>query len=64
MLLETALGERYGVSRTPLREVIIERSARGFRVRTTEEILAIYEARISLESTAADLPRDRVRLRR
>jgi DNA-binding GntR family transcriptional regulator len=69
ILLETALGQRYGVSRTPMREALgrlaqdgfIERSARGFqvRVRSPEEILAIYETRISLESTAAALAAQR-----
>ncbi|RKN12517.1 GntR family transcriptional regulator [Streptomyces radicis] len=69
VLLETVLGERYGVSRTPVREALgrlaqdgfIERSARGFLVRrrSPEEILSIYEARISLESTAAALAAER-----
>lgn len=64
-LLETALSTQYGVSRTPVREALvrlaqdglIERSARGFMVRTRspEEILEIYEARIALESTSAAL---------
>jgi DNA-binding GntR family transcriptional regulator len=65
VLLETVLGERYGVSRTPMREALarlaqdgfIERSAKGFvvRVRTPEEIMEIYETRIILESSAAAL---------
>jgi len=64
-LLETALSAEYGVSRTPMREALhrlaqdglIERSTRGFRVRvrTPEEIVDIYDARTSLESTAAGL---------
>jgi DNA-binding GntR family transcriptional regulator len=68
-LYETALSSVYGVSRTPMREALarlaqdrlIERSARGFvvRRRSPEEILAIYEARISLESTAAALAAER-----
>ncbi|MEU7768512.1 GntR family transcriptional regulator [Nocardia sp. NPDC049190] len=69
VLLETALGKIYGVSRTPMREALarlaqdrlIERSARGFvvRERSPEEILAIYEARIPLETTAAALAAER-----
>ncbi|RAJ68759.1 GntR family transcriptional regulator [Streptomyces sp. Amel2xB2] len=69
VLLETALSERYGVSRTPVREALgrlqqdgfIERTSRGFLVRrrTPEEILSIYEARISLESTGAGLAAER-----
>ena len=69
MLFETALGTVYGVSRTPMREALarlaqdrlIDRSSRGFvvRRRSPEEILAIYEARISLESTAAALAAER-----
>ncbi|MFI6348206.1 GntR family transcriptional regulator [Streptomyces sp. NPDC050560] len=69
VLLETVLSERYGVSRTPVREALgrlaqdgfIDRGSRGFvvRHRGPEEILAIYEARISLESTAAALAAER-----
>lgn len=69
VLLETALGKMYGVSRTPMREALarlahdrlIERSARGFvvRERSPEEIEAIYEARIPLETTAAVLAAER-----
>lgn len=65
VLLETALSAQYGVSRTPMREALnrlaqdglIERSTRGFRVRvrTPEEIVDIYEARIALESACAGL---------
>ena len=65
MLLETTLSAQYGVSRTPMREALgrlaqdgmIERLARGFRVRarTPEEIIDIYDARIALESTCAGL---------
>jgi DNA-binding GntR family transcriptional regulator len=65
VLLETVLSVEYGVSRTPMREALhrlaqdglIERSTRGFRVRvrTPEEIVDIYDARISLESTCAGL---------
>ncbi len=63
VLLETALAERYGVSRTPMREALgrlaqdgyIERSGRGFtvRVRTPEEIMNLYDTRIVLESDLA-----------
>ena len=62
-LVELTVAERYGTSRTPVREALrrleqdglVERGDRGMRVRTRspEEILEIYEARISLEATAA-----------
>ncbi|MGP4015657.1 GntR family transcriptional regulator [Saccharopolyspora sp. 5N708] len=62
-LVELALADRYGTSRTPVREALrrleqdglVERGDRGMRVRTRspEEILEIYEVRISLEATAA-----------
>jgi DNA-binding GntR family transcriptional regulator len=62
-LVELVLAERYGISRTPVREALrrleqdglVERGDRGMRVRTRspEEILEIYEARIALETTAA-----------
>ena len=62
-LVEIALAERYGTSRTPIREALrrleqdglVERGDRGMRVRTRspEEILEIYEVRIALEATAA-----------
>lgn len=62
-LLETTLAARYGVSRTPVREALvalqqdglIERMKDGFRVRTgtAEDVIEIYEARISLESAGA-----------
>ncbi|WP_433869357.1 GntR family transcriptional regulator [Saccharopolyspora sp. CA-218241] len=62
-LVELSLAERYGTSRTPVREALrrleqdglVERGDRGMRVRTRspEEILEIYEVRISLEATAA-----------
>jgi DNA-binding GntR family transcriptional regulator len=69
VLLETTLGQLYGVSRTPMREALarlahdrlIERSGRGFvvRQRSAEEIEAIYEARIPLEARAAALAAER-----
>ncbi|MDR1387831.1 MAG: GntR family transcriptional regulator [Propionibacteriaceae bacterium] len=62
-LLETSLAAHYGVSRTPIREALaalerdglIERSARGYRVRTgtAQDVIEIYEARIALESAVA-----------
>ncbi|MFC7404662.1 GntR family transcriptional regulator [Georgenia alba] len=76
---EVALARRFGTSRTPVREAlhrleieaIVERTSRGVRVRVSspEEILDIYEVRITLESSAAKLAAtratdlDRVRLR-
>ncbi|WP_345214634.1 GntR family transcriptional regulator [Georgenia halophila] len=76
---EMALARKFGTSRTPVREAlhrleieaIVERSARGVRVRVSspEEILDIYEVRITLESAAARAAAsratelDRVRLR-
>ncbi|MEJ2861612.1 GntR family transcriptional regulator [Actinomycetospora flava] len=63
VLLETTLAERYGGSRTPIREALnllehdglLERAARGYRVRsgTPEDVVEIYEARLALESEAA-----------
>jgi DNA-binding GntR family transcriptional regulator len=60
---EEALAQRYGTSRTPVREALrrleqdglVERGARGMRVRarSPEEILEIYEARVPLEATVA-----------
>ncbi|MCV7424046.1 GntR family transcriptional regulator [Mycobacterium yunnanensis] len=65
VLLETTLGQLYGVSRTPMREALarlahdrlIDRTERGYvvRERSAEEIQAIYEARIPLEGSAASL---------
>lgn len=62
-LVELVLAEKYGTSRTPVREALrrleqdglVERGERGLRVRTRspEEILEIYEVRISLEAMAA-----------
>lgn len=62
-LVETALATRYGISRTPIREALhrlahdglVEKTARGMQVRLSspEEILDIYEVRITLETAAA-----------
>ncbi|MCD0449207.1 GntR family transcriptional regulator [Actinocorallia sp. API 0066] len=62
-LLETALSDRYGTSRGPIREALtllehdglIERGVRGYRVRSgrPEDVVEIYEARIALEAEAA-----------
>jgi DNA-binding GntR family transcriptional regulator len=63
VLQELPLSERYGVSRTPVREALarlehddlVERDGRGYRIRsgTPEDVLDIYEARIVLEGQAA-----------
>ncbi|WP_251447656.1 MULTISPECIES: GntR family transcriptional regulator [unclassified Microbacterium] len=62
-LVETALAEQFGVSRTPIRDALrrleqdglVERFGRGVRVRelSPEEILEIYEVRETLEAAAA-----------
>jgi len=62
-LTEATLASKLGVSRTPVREGLtrleqdglVERFARGVRVkeRSPEEILEIYEVRITLEEAAA-----------
>jgi DNA-binding GntR family transcriptional regulator len=62
-LVETVLAERYGVSRTPIREALrrlqqdglIDRNERGLgvRQRSPEEIIDIYETRMVLEALAA-----------
>ncbi|MBM6588932.1 GntR family transcriptional regulator [Brevibacterium sp. RIT 803] len=62
-LSENALAERFGASRTPVREALhrleteqlLERASRSVHVRETspEEILDIYYVRISLEGAAA-----------
>lgn len=78
-LSEIALAREFGTSRTPVREAIhrleiesiVERTSGGARVRASspEEILDIYEVRITLESAAAHAAAlrateyDRVRLR-
>lgn len=63
ILVESALGKRFGVSRTPIREAlrmleqdgVLERVNRGMRVRQTssEEVLEIYGVRMILEAAAA-----------
>lgn len=63
LLVETTLGKRFGVSRTPIREAlrmleqdgVLERVNRGMRVRETnsEEVLEIYGVRAILEGAAA-----------
>ncbi|MDP9397613.1 MAG: GntR family transcriptional regulator [Actinomycetota bacterium] len=62
-LQEVRLAQRYGVSRTPVREALrrlehdnlVERGRQGLQVKTwsTEEVLQVYEARILLEGAAA-----------
>lgn len=62
-LSEADLAQRYGVSRTPVREAlmrldhdkVVERQRRGYRVRvlSPEEVLEIYEARSVIEGAAA-----------
>ena len=61
-LVETTLAAEFNVSRTPIREALrrleqdglVERGARGMHVRSRspEEILEIYEVRITLEVAA------------
>lgn len=79
-LVESAVAEWCGVSRTPVREALsrleqdglVNRTERGMtvRLRTPEEILDIYEVRIDLETTAARMAAirhtrlDQVRLER
>lgn len=68
-LIETVLAEQYDVSRTPIREAltrleqdgVVVRSERGLivRMRSPEEILDIYEARILLEGRAARIAAER-----
>lgn len=69
VLLETAISKEFGVSRTPAREALtrltqdgwVVRSQRGYqvRVRSVDEIVDLYDARIALESTAAELAAER-----
>lgn len=68
-LVETALAEWCGVSRTPIREALrrlqqdglIDRTARGMAVRerSPEEILDIYDTRLVLEAMAGRVAADR-----
>lgn len=63
-LREVALAERYGVSRTPVREALrrlehdklLEAGDRGLRVRQPShaEVVQVYDARILLEGAAAE----------
>lgn len=63
LLVETALAAQFSVSRTPIREALrrleqdglVERGSRGMNVRSRspEEILEIYEVRVTLEAAAA-----------
>lgn len=63
-LSENALSERYGVSRTPIREALTRLEQDGLivrqgamarlRVRTTEEISDIYRARTCIERAIAE----------
>jgi DNA-binding GntR family transcriptional regulator len=62
-LIETALADRYGTSRTPVREALrrlqqdglVDRGDRGLQVpdRSADELLEIYDVRIDLEGLAA-----------
>ena len=62
-LIETTLAAQFSVSRTPIREALrrleqdglVERGSRGMHVRSRspEEILEIYEVRVTLEVAAA-----------
>ena len=68
-LVEAALAEWCGVSRTPIREALrqlqqdglVQRSDRGLvvRKRGPEEIIDIYDARMVLEATTARVAADR-----
>ena len=69
VLLETAISKEYGVSRTPAREALtrltqdgwVVRSRRGYqvRIRSTDEIVDLFDARIALEGSAAALACER-----
>ena len=64
ILVETAVAEDYGVSRTPVREAlralekdgILQQSGRHLivRITTLEEVMEIYDCRIVLEGVAAE----------
>lgn len=68
-LVETTLANRYGTSRTPIREALrrleqdglVERGARGLQVRSRspEEVLEIYQVRIDLEGLVAQYAAER-----
>jgi DNA-binding GntR family transcriptional regulator len=69
LLSENALATEFGKSRTPVREALhrleiealVERASRGVRVRTSspQEILDIYDVRITLEGAAAKAAAER-----
>jgi DNA-binding GntR family transcriptional regulator len=69
VLSENSLAAEFGTSRTPVREalhrleieMLVERVPRGVRVRVSspEEILDIYEVRITLEGAAAKAAAER-----
>lgn len=62
-LVEKTIAEQYGVSRTPIREAMLNLKNDGFleqngrhlqvRVTTLQEVMEIYDCRIVLEATAA-----------
>lgn len=69
LLLETSIATENGVSRTPVRDALarleqdgfVRRAPRGYRVRerTPEEVIDVYNVRISLEALAASLAAER-----
>lgn len=69
VLYEAAVGERFGVSRTPAREALVRlveegfvrRLRRGYAVigRSPEEIIEIFDARTALETAVAEFAAER-----